>query len=180
MSIPPHTADRRTGEALHGRWLLDPRRSSVEFRALHFWGLLPVKGHFDNFRGQLDLRTTPAIELTIDAATVQTGNRKRDQHLRSAAFFDAEDHPRVQFLADSVELHEDTLKVRGRLSARGRSIPLALDAPIRRVNGGLELSAATTARHGELGMTWSPLGMIRPHSTLVVNAHLIPDTDNAT
>jgi len=165
---------------LQGRWQLDPRRSSVEFRARHFWGLLPVKGHFDYYHGRLDLGATRAIELTIDAATIQTGNRKRDQHLRSADFFDVENHPRVQFVSDSVELRRDTLRVAGRLSARGRSIPIELDAQIRRVNGELHIQAATTAPHRELGMTWSPLRMIRPHSRLVVNAFLTPGTGGAT
>jgi hypothetical protein len=66
---------------------------------------------------------------------VQTRNRMRDQHLRSADFFDAESHPHVQFLSDSVVLSDDALEVHGRLSARGRSIPLELkaqDPPSRR------------------------------------------------
>jgi polyisoprenoid-binding protein YceI len=171
------TAGGRTGEQIHGRWQLDPRRSSVEFSARHFWGLLPVKGHFDDYHGRLDLSATTAIELTIDAATIQTGNAKRDQHLRTADFFDAENHPRVQFRSDSVELRNDTLRVRGRLSARGRSIPVELEARFHLVNGELEINAATTAPHRELGMTWSPLGMIRPYSKLLVNAHLIPDVE---
>jgi hypothetical protein len=60
------------------------------------------------------------------------------------------------------------------LSARDRSIPVELDAHVREVGGELEIEAATTAPHRELGMTWSPLRMIRPRATLVVKAHLIP------
>ena len=77
----------RSGETISGSWRLDPRRSSVEFRAGHLWGLLTVKGHFDCYEGRLDLSADPAIELTIDAASVQSRNRKRDQHLRSTDFF---------------------------------------------------------------------------------------------
>ena len=105
--------DHRPDETLVGRWELDPQRSSVEFRVGHFWGLATVKGHFDRYEGRLDLGADPAIELTIDAANVQTGNPKRDQHLRSAEFFDAENHPSVQFVSDSVVLQGDTLSVRG-------------------------------------------------------------------
>jgi polyisoprenoid-binding protein YceI len=165
----------RSGEPISGGWQLDPRRSSVEFRARHVWGLASVKGHFDGCHGQLDLSANPAIELTIDAASVQTGNRKRDRHLRSADFFDAENHPRVRFVSDSVDVQGDRLKVRGRLSARDRSIPLELDARVRDVDGELEIEAAATAPHRELGMTFSPLGMIPPHSELSVKAHLIRD-----
>jgi polyisoprenoid-binding protein YceI len=169
--------NRHSGETISGSWQLDPRRSSVDFRVGHLWGLLTVKGHFDGNEGRLDLSAAPAIELTIAAASLETGNRKRDQHLRSADFFDAENHPQVQFLSDSVDLQGETLKVRGRLSARGRSIPLELDAHVRRVDGELEIEAATTARHRELGMTWSPLGMIPPRSELSIKAHLTPNTD---
>ena len=167
--------DGRTGESLSGSWQLDPGRSSVEFSARHFWGLLTVRGHFDAYRGRLDLSATPAIELTIDAATVQTGNGRRDRHLRAADFFDVEHHPQVQFVSDSAELRGDTLRVHGQLSAGGRSIAVQLDAQLRRVNGELELSAATAAPHRELGMTFSPLGMIRPRSELAVNARLVQD-----
>jgi polyisoprenoid-binding protein YceI len=162
---------------ISGSWRLDPQRSSAEFRVGHVWGLVTVKGHFDDYHGRLDLSANPAIELTIDSASVQTRNRKRDRHLRSTDFFDAENHPRVQFLSDSVDLQGDTLKVRGRLSARGRSIPVELEAQVRQVDGELDIEAATTAPHRELGMTWSPLGMIPPRSELFVKAHLVPNTD---
>ena len=166
-----------SGETISGSWRLDPRRSSIGFRVGHFWGLVTVEGHFDDYRGRLDLSANPAVELTIDAASLQTGNRKRDQHLRSADFFDIESHSQVQFLSDSVDLRDDALKVSGRLSARGRSIPLELEAQIRRVDGELEIEAVTTAPHRELGMTYSPLGMIRPRSELFVNAYLIHDPE---
>jgi polyisoprenoid-binding protein YceI len=178
MSIT--TSNRRSCPTISGRWRLDPQRSSVEFRAEKFWGLVTVKGHFDDYEGQLDLSANPAVELTIDAASVQTGIRKRDQHIRSADFFDAENHPPVRFVSSSVDLHDDTLKLRGRLSARGRSIPLELEVQVRQVDGELEVEAATSAPHRELGMTWSPLGMIRPRSELFVKGHLVPNTDAST
>jgi polyisoprenoid-binding protein YceI len=141
------------------------------------WGLVTVKGHFDAYHGQLDLSADPAIELTIDAASLQTGNRKRDQHLRSDDFFDAENHPQVQFLSDAVDLQGDTLRVHGHLSAAGRSIPVELDAQVRQVDGELEIEAATTAPHRELGITSSPLQMIRAQSELYVHAYLAPNGD---
>jgi polyisoprenoid-binding protein YceI len=172
MSIPDNLPDDRFGETISGSWRLDPQRSSVKFRVGHFWGLMTVKGHFDDYHGQLELSASPTIELTINAASLQTGNRKRDEHLRSTDFFYAEKHPLVQFVSDSVDPQGDTLQVRGRLSARGRSIPVKLDAHIRQLGRELEIEAATTVLHGELGMTWSPLRMIRPRSELLVKAYL--------
>lgn len=72
MSIHNTLPKPDSGEATWGRWLLDPKRSSVEFTVGHFWGLVTVEGHFDDYHGQLDLRANPAIELTINAASVQT------------------------------------------------------------------------------------------------------------
>jgi polyisoprenoid-binding protein YceI len=171
-TLPNHRPD----DTLTGRWELDPDRSRVEFRARHFWGLMTVKGHFDAYAGRLDLSADPAIELTIDAASVQTRNRKRDDHLRSADFFDAENQPWVRFVSDSAVLEGDRLSVRGSLFARDRSIPLELEARVRRVGNELQIEAATPAPHRELGMTWSPLGMIRSRSELVVSGHLLPTT----
>jgi len=111
------------------------------------WGLLTVKGHFADYEGRLDLSATPAIEVTIAAASVQTGNRKRDQHLRSADFLDAENHPRVRFVSDSVDLLGHTLTARGRLFARDQAIPLEVNALVREVDGELEIEAATAVPH---------------------------------
>ncbi len=180
MSIHNTLPARGPGEAISGRWLLDPARSSVEFSVGHLWGLVTVKGHFDDYHGQLDLSANPAIELTINAASVQTRNRKRDQHLRSADFVDAENHPQVRLVADTVAQQGDTLKVRGHLSANDRSIPLELDARVHRVGGELEIEAAAIAPHRELGMTYSPLRMIAPCSRLFVKGRLTPQADRPT
>ena len=179
MSITRTTSNHRPDETILGRWQLDPQRSTIEFRVRHFWGLATVKGQFDDYQGRLDLSSDPAIELTIDAASVETGNPKRDRHLRSADFFDAENHPQLRFVSDSVVQDDYTLKVRGRLFARDRSIPLALDAHMRRIDSGLEIEAATIALHRELGMNWSPLRMIPPRSELLVKGYLVPATHHA-
>jgi polyisoprenoid-binding protein YceI len=166
--------NHRFEDTLAGRWQLDPRRSNVAFRTGHFWGLIKVKGHFDDFEGRLDLSADPAIELKIDAASVRTGNRKRDEHLRSADFFDIENHGTVRFVSDSAVPQGDVLKVRGRLFARDQSIPLELDAKLRVLDGELTIEASVSALHHELGMTWSPLGMISARSELVLTGYLTP------
>lgn len=174
MSDPKTLLNPRSSETINGAWRLDPERSSLEFRTPHFWGLITVTGRFDVYEGKLDLSADPAIELTVDANSVQTGNRKRDRHLRSADFFDAENHPRMRFVSDSVDLLADTLRVRGRLSARGASIPLEFGAHVGHADGELEFEAATVAPHRELGMTWTPLRMIPPRTELRIRARLTP------
>jgi polyisoprenoid-binding protein YceI len=164
----------RSEATLLGLWQLDPERSSVEFRVRHFWGLMTVKGRFEDYEGRLDLSADPAIELTIDAASLQTGHRKRDAHLRSPDFFDVEKQPQVRFASESVVSQDDTLRVRGSLFARGQSIPLDLVTHIARGREELEIEAAASAPHRALGMTWNRLGMIQSRSELLVKGYLVP------
>jgi polyisoprenoid-binding protein YceI len=157
------------------RWRIDPTRSSVEFHAPNFWGLATVEGKFERYDGTLELSRTPAIELTIDAASLNTNNKKRDTHLRSADFFDVGSHPQVRFVSDSATLSGQRLKVRGHLHAAGKSIPVDLDATVRPVGDELEVETETQANHHHLGMTWNRLGMLRPSSKLIVHGRLVKD-----
>jgi polyisoprenoid-binding protein YceI len=155
------------------RWLLDPERSSVEFHVRHFYGVITVKGHFDHYEGTLDLGAQRAVELIIDADSLDTKHGKRDRHLRSADFFDVRNHPQVRFVSDSAALRAETLTVHGQLHAAGKQIPLELDATVRDVDGELMIEAVTHANHRELGMTWSPLGILRAPSKLIVRGRLV-------
>jgi polyisoprenoid-binding protein YceI len=159
------------------RWRIDPARSSVEFHSPGFWGLVTVKGRFERYAGTLDLTREPAIELTIDAASLNTNNRMRDHHLRSPDFFDVDNHPQVRFVSDSATLEGETMRVRGRLFAAGESMPLELSADVRRDGDELEVDACTDADQRKLGMTHSPLGMVRSPTELIVRARLVRSTD---
>ena len=160
------------------RWRIDPARSSVEFRTRTFWGLVTVKGRFERYDGTLDLRREPAVELTIEAASLDTQNKTRDKHLRAVDFFDAERHPVVRFASDDARLEGEHLKVRGQLHVRGYSMPIELDAQVRRVGDELEVDATTYVNQRGLAMTHSPLGMIRTPSELVVRGRLVRDQGN--
>ncbi len=172
MSTDP-TALSTPGELTDGIWRLDPSQSSVEFHVRHFYGLMTVKGHFDRYEGTVELGSEPAVQLTIDADSLDTKNARRDAHLRSPDFFDVEHHPKVRFVSDSAVLDGDTLKVRGQLHAAGKHVPLELHATVHNVDDGLEIEAITHADHRELGMTWSPLGILRAPSKLIVRGRLI-------
>ena len=154
-------------------WVVDPERTSVEFNVENFWGMTTVKGRFSRYHGRLDLSGEPAVELTIEADSLDTGNQRRDTHLRSPAFFGAEQHPYVRFVSDRAALDGDRLRVHGHLYARGAGIPLDIDATVRRAGDELEVQALTDADHRRLGMTWSPLGMLRSPATLVIKARLV-------
>jgi len=160
------------------QWRIDPTRSQVEFRTPTFWGMMTVKGRFERYDGTLDLRGDPAIELTIDAASLNTNNNMRDKHLRSSDFFDVENHPQVRFVSDSATLDGERLTVRGRLYAAGTSVPLDVDARLRPVDGELEVEATASADQFELGMSHGALGMIRTPCELTVRGRLVSAADS--
>jgi len=171
-----HTADPVGTPTIETtRWRIDPDRSSVEFHVKGFWGMATVKGRFSRYHGTLDLSAQPAIELTIEADSLDTTNEKRDTHLRSPDFFDAGKHPYVRFVSQSATLDGERLHVRGRLHARGSSIPLELNATLRSIGDDLEIEAATEADHRQLGMTWNRMSMIRTPTKLVVTGRLVRD-----
>jgi polyisoprenoid-binding protein YceI len=134
---------------------------------------MTVKGRFARYEGTIDLAAEPAVELTLEGGTLDTRMAKRDAHLRSADFFDVERHPQVRFVSDSASLDGETLTVRGRLHAAGKHIPLELDATVRPAGEELEIEAVTHGDHRELGMTWSPLGILRAPSKLIVRGRLV-------
>jgi len=174
MYFDTTTATGPASELARGTWILDPARSSVEFRVPLLFGRIgTVRGCFTSYRGTLDMEARPGVELTIEAAGVDTGNPKRDKHLRSADFFDAEEHPEVRFESESAELEGETLRVRGTLHAAGRSAPLDVTATVRPSGEEFEIEASAEIDQRQLGMTYSPLGTLRPPARLTVRGHLV-------
>ncbi len=160
------------------RWRLDPAASTAQFRVPHFWGLVAVKGHFARLDGwlRLDHHGTGQLELTIDASSLSTGNPSRDRHLRSAEFFDTELHSQVRFSSTRVaKPTENELSVAGELQVAGNELTLTLQPAIRQTDERLHVDATTTVDQRQLGMSWSPLGMARTPTTLIVHAELVPD-----
>jgi len=158
-----------------GTWRLDPSRSSVEFRAPNLWGLLTVKGRFDRYEGTLNASDRPAVALVLETDSLNTKNKRRDEHLRSKDFFDAANHPRVRFEAADVDLDGDKLKARGLLHAAGGNVPLDVDAVVTAAGEELEIEATALVDHRQLGMTWSPMGVLRGRSKLLVRGYLVRD-----
>ena len=104
------------------RWTVDASASKVEFSVRQLWGLSIVRGRFSRFDGGLQLPADGVgrAELSIEAASLETGNRRRDRHLRSRDYFDADRHPLVRF-AGTVVADAGCLDVLGELQAGGRA-----------------------------------------------------------
>ncbi len=80
-------------------WTLDVSGTTIEFRTRSFWGLLKIKGSFKAVEGTARVAET-GVEgtLVIDASSIDTGNKKLDQHLRSPVWFGSELHPTFLFV----------------------------------------------------------------------------------
>lgn len=103
-------------------WVVDAPHTEINFSVKHFF--TPVTGTFDDFELTLDYDAeypeNSRVDVRIAVASVNTGNEKRDNHLRTADFFAAEEHPYITFHSTSVSRKSDgTLVARGPLSIRG-------------------------------------------------------------
>jgi polyisoprenoid-binding protein YceI len=113
--------------------------------------------------------------LIIDAASVNTGNHQRDEHLCGADFFDTGRHPDVRFVSSQIsEADDGDLRVQGELLAAGDRVTLELQPTVRQSDDRIEIDASTTVDQRQLGMTWSPLGIAKAPTVLTVHAQLRP------
>jgi polyisoprenoid-binding protein YceI len=156
-------------------WQLDPSASKAEFRMKHFWGLGTVVGKFAKLDGTMRIEASGEcrMHLTIEATTLDTGNKKRDQDLRSHHFFHVEEHPEVRFVSSDVSDGGDgKLHVQGTLEAGSGSVPLDLEPTFKVSGDSVEIDAETTVDQRTLGMKKNPMGMMKPPATLTVHAVL--------
>lgn len=121
-----------------GTWTVDATHSRVGFSVKHL-GIATVRGTFKEFEGTLeigdDLSTAKAYG-TVKAASVDTNESGRDEHLRSADFFDVENFPEITFESTSIEaIDEDSVKILGDLTIKGVTNEVELLAEL----GGTEL-----------------------------------------
>ena len=160
--------------ALAGRWVLDPRASRVEFRVRHFWGAVTVRGWFERLEGEGSVGPDGKVagQLVMDAGSLDTKNKQRDRHLRSADFFDAQNHPRVVVTVSRAELtHGAQLAAEGELEAAGVREPLSFTAEVVDTSpDAVTLQAELTVDRSRFGMTWSPLRMTSMQATGSVTA----------
>jgi polyisoprenoid-binding protein YceI len=171
------TSEERAVAPTH--WSIDRDETSVEFTVKTFWGLMTVHGCFDRFDGSYELGPSgTTIELTIDADSIDTGNPKRDEHLRSTDFFDVDNDAQVRFRSTRVDaVGDEILHVVGNLEVAGIAEPLEFAVTVQPAGDGLALEARTTVDQRRFGMSSGLLGMIRRPATLHVEALLKRDAD---
>lgn len=147
-----------------GTYSIDPTHSRIGFVARHAM-VTKVRGSFNEFAGTGHLdAANPAnssLQLTIQAASIDTRNADRDGHLRSNDFFDMENHPLITFVSTSVAATGDEFSVTGDLTIKGVTKPVtvvfeytgtAVD-PFGNTRLGLE--GSTTVNRKDWGITWN-------------------------
>jgi len=147
-----------------GDWQLDPVHTSVEFVARHLM-VSKVRGRLTNASGTIHVAESPAessVEVDIDAASVETGDAKRDEHLRSPDFFDVERYPKITFRSTRLEGESPgRFLVHGDLTVHGVTRPVTLEAeyhgwtssPLGDRRAGF--SATTEVDREDFGLTWN-------------------------
>ena len=157
---------------LPGSWTLDTARSEVRLKSRSMWGLAPVNGVFREVTGNGTVSAAGDVTgtITVAARSVDTKNKKRDEHLRSADFFDAANHPDITFTVDGIRPGNGGVRVTGSLAVRGRTRPVSFDAMISSADGETWLDGEVQVNRADFGLTWNQMGMASMRNTITVHA----------
>lgn len=143
---------------------VDPVHSQVQFTVDHLV-VFKVSGTFNDYQGELEAdsaaKTLKSAKATVQVASIDTREPKRDDHLRSADFFDAANHPELTFISKRVEGSGDAITVYGDLTIRGNTKEVALKGAFRGENvdpwGNVRagFAASTVINRHDFGLTWN-------------------------
>ena len=147
-------------------WAVDPAHSVAEFKVKHMM-ISNVKGQFTRVSGTLERHegdvTKSKVQVTIDAASVSTGDAQRDAHLKSADFFEVEKFPTLSFKSTRViPKNDDELAVEGELTIHGvtHTVRFAVEGPTAPAKDPwgstrIGVSATTKINRRDYGLTWN-------------------------
>jgi polyisoprenoid-binding protein YceI len=147
-----------------GVYDIDGAHTSVEFVGRHLM-ITKVRGRFSDVRGRITIAEQPEsshVEVEIGAASLSSGNDDRDNHLKSADFFDVEQFPTITFRSTAVKARRDnTWELDGDLTVRGVTRPITLQVDFDGADVSpfgderIGFSAATDINREDFGLTWN-------------------------
>jgi polyisoprenoid-binding protein YceI len=151
--------------ALTGTYTLDPSHSRIGFVARHAM-VTKVRGSFNEFEGTATVDgTDPAgssVRVTIDAASIDTRNAQRDEHLRTNDFLALEQYPQITFVStDVVQVDETTFEVSGDLTIKDVTnritVPFAFEGASQDPYGNerIGFDGSVTISRKDYGITWN-------------------------
>ena len=160
-----------------GVWSLDSDRSTVNFKIRNFWGLINVKGRFTDVSGDGQVTGKGAIfgRLDIQVASLRTGIGKRDEHLRSADFFDADRYPDISVVVTAVEpATGNDAALRATFSIKGVTAEVPLPVHVSALDdGSVQVSANTEIDRDQFDIGWNQLGMVAKTATVSADAYFV-------
>ncbi len=127
-----------TSDLSAGTWTIDPVHSAISFSVRHLM-VSKVRGTFDTFSGAITIAEdgTPSVTAEIDVTSINTNNEQRDGHIKSADFFDAENHPTATFTSTAVRKSGSDFELDGDFTLKGITKPVTLDLEFNGVNPGM-------------------------------------------
>ena len=145
-----------------GTYTIDSAHTTVEFAVRHMM-ISTVKGNFGDIEGTLTIPDAgmPKIEATIKAASIDTRNEMRDNHLKSGDFFDVEKFPELRFVGTSVQRTSDGYTLVGDLTIKGVTRPVTLSVTEEGAgidpwgNQKIAFSATGKFNRGDFGLNWN-------------------------
>ena len=157
---------------LAGSWALDAARSEIGLKSKSMWGMMPVKGVFREVTGTgtVSAAGDATGTITVAAKSIDTKNKKRDEHLRSADFFDVARTPDITFAAEQVTPSAEGVTVSGALTVRDRTRPVSFAARVSGDEAQVVLDGETEVNRADFGLTWNQLGMTSMNNTITVHA----------
>jgi polyisoprenoid-binding protein YceI len=163
-----------TADLTPGHWVFDPTRSTISIEHSAMWGLVTAKGVFTEVSGNAVIPPGgPAHgSLQIEAGSVDTKNAKRDTHLRSADFFDAENYPSITFnVISAVPGSDGTVAIKGELTVLDSTRPLDFTAQASEMTAAaVTLNANVPVNREDFGMNWNKLGMMKAVTLVTITA----------
>ena len=179
---------------LTGTYTLDPTHTRIGFVARHAM-VTKVRGSFNEFEGTAVIDgadpANSSVRVTIDAASIDTRNAQRDEHLRSNDFFAMDEYPEITFKSTSVEQIGDAeYRVTGDLTLKGVTKPVTVDFDYTGAavdpfgNQRIGLEGTTTINRKDWGVTWNaPLEtggvLVSEKVTLEFEVSAVRKVDNA-
>ncbi len=156
-----------------GVWNLVPDRSTFGFRIKNLWGLMRVKGRFTDVSGDGQLTGNGAVSgrLDIEVASLDTGIGRRDKHLLSPDFFDAERFPQLSVVITAVQPTKgNQADLQADFTIKGITEPVPLPVTVNVLgDGSVRIVAKTDIDLAKFGLDWNRVGMVGRAATAAVD-----------
>lgn len=162
----------------------DPAHSTIQFESTHL-KVSKVPGKFSDFSGTIDYNekdpTKSTVDFTVNTQSIDTSIKKRDDHLRSADFFDVKNHPTATFKSKSIKKSGKDYKLNGDLTIRGVTKPVTFNVKsLGKVNDPVMKTdkyvfrGETELNRKDFGVSYGPDAVVSDKIKLVVNIEALP------